>query len=154
MSGERVGAHSLLHQLDHIMVRIPTHRAPTHPGEILLEEFLKPLAITQVQLAEAIEVSLPRVNEIVKGHRGVTPSTALRLAKFFDTTPDFWLNLQQGWDLYEAMHEQHEIVALAHIHPRRGGRDIDPEMLPGSVRGAHAGDASTPARRAASSRRR
>ena len=86
------------------MVRIPTHRPPTHPGEMLLEEFLKPHGLTQVQLAELIRVPFQRINQIIKGRRGITPDTALRLAALFGTTPEFWLNLQQGWDLYEAIH--------------------------------------------------
>ena len=77
------------------MIRIPSHRSPTHPGEMLLEEFLIPLGITQRELADAIHVPYQRVNEIVNGRRGITPGTALRLAKFFGTSPDFWLNLQQ-----------------------------------------------------------
>ena len=77
------------------MIRIPTDHFPTHPGEMLLEEFLVPLNITQRQLAEAIHVPYQRVNEVVNGRRGITPGTALRLAKFFGTSPDFWLNLQQ-----------------------------------------------------------
>lgn len=81
------------------MVRIPTHRKPTHPGEMLLEEFLNPMGITQRQLANAIHVSYQRINEIVNKHRGITPSTALRLSKFFDVSPDFWLNMQLRWDL-------------------------------------------------------
>ena len=84
------------------MVRIPTHRKPTHPGEMLLEEFLNPMGITQRQLANAIHVSYQRINEIVNKRRGITPSTALRLSKFFDVTPDFWLNMQLRWDLYLA----------------------------------------------------
>ncbi|MBI1297313.1 HigA family addiction module antidote protein [bacterium] len=75
------------------MPRIPTHRAPTHPGEMLLEEFLIPMELTQRQLADAIHVPYQRVNEL-NGKRGVTPGTALRLAKYFGTSPDFWLNLQ------------------------------------------------------------
>lgn len=86
------------------MARIPTHRPPTHPGEMLAEEFLKPLGITQVQLAQMIKVPFQRVNLIVNGKRGITPDTALRLSHLFGTTPDFWLNLQQAWDLYEALH--------------------------------------------------
>lgn len=82
------------------MIRIPTHRTPTHPGEMLLEEFLKPMGFTQRELAEAIHVPYQRVNEIINGRRGVTPSTALRLAKFFGVSPDFWMNLQLRWDLY------------------------------------------------------
>jgi addiction module HigA family antidote len=84
------------------MVRIPTHRKPTHPGEMLLEEFLNPMGITQRQLADAIHVSYQRINEIVNRRRGITPSTALRLSKFFDVSPDFWLNMQLRWDLYLA----------------------------------------------------
>ena len=65
------------------MVRIPTDRVPTHPGEILLEEFLIPADLTQRQLANAIHVPYQRISDIVNGRRGITPSTALRLAKFF-----------------------------------------------------------------------
>ena len=97
------------------MIRIPTHRAPTHPGQMLLEEFLLPMNITQRALAHAIQVPYQRVNEIVNGKRGVTPSTALRLAKFFGVTPDFWMNLQLRWDLYWA--QQAEMAVLADIEP-------------------------------------
>jgi len=82
------------------MIRIPTHRPPTHPGEILLEEFLRPLNMTQRELAHAIHVPYQRVNEIVNGRRGITPSTALRLEKYFGMPADFWLKLQLRWDLY------------------------------------------------------
>ena len=78
---------------------IPRKRIPTHPGEILAEEFLRPLGVTQVELASHIGVPVQRVNEIVRGKRGVTPSTAWLLADAFDTTPQFWLNLQAGYDL-------------------------------------------------------
>ena len=84
------------------MIRIPKYREPTHPGEMLLEEFLNPMGLTQKELAIAIHVPYQRVNELVNRRRGITPSTALRLAKFFDTTPDFWMNLQLRWDLYQA----------------------------------------------------
>ena len=69
------------------MVRVPTNRAPTHPGEILREEFLIPMNITQRDLANGIRVPYQRVNELINGKRGITPSTALRLAKYFGTTP-------------------------------------------------------------------
>lgn len=97
------------------MVRIPTHRAPTHPGEMLLEEFLTPMHITQRELAEAIQVPYQRINEIVNGKRGVTPSTALRLAKFFGMTPDFWMNMQLRWDLYWTQKDEQSV--LANIEP-------------------------------------
>jgi addiction module HigA family antidote len=83
---------------------IPTHRRPTTPGEMLVEEFLRPLGITQTAFAERIGVTYPRLNEIVNGRRGVTPDTALRFARALGTTPDFWLNLQHVLDLYDAMH--------------------------------------------------
>jgi len=66
----------------------------THPGEILLEEFLKPMGITQKELSEAITVPYQRINEIINGKRGITPSTALRWQSFLGTSEDFWLNLQ------------------------------------------------------------
>ncbi len=92
------------------MIRIPTHRRPTHPGEMLLEEFLEPMGITQRQLADAISVPYQRVNEIVNGRRGVSPSTALRLAQYFGTSSDFWLNLQLAWDLYHARNAEADIL--------------------------------------------
>jgi antitoxin HigA-1 len=82
---------------------LPKNRPPTHPGEMLLEEFLKPLGMTQTELAERIHVSYPRVNEIVKGRRGVTPDTALRLSRLFGTSAEFWLNGQRNWDLWHAL---------------------------------------------------
>ena len=84
------------------MVRVPTNRSPIHPGEMLLEEFLEPMGLSQRDLADGILVPYQRVNELVNGKRGITPSTALRLARFFGTTPDLWMNLQLRWDLYHA----------------------------------------------------
>ena len=81
------------------MTMKPERRVPTHPGEILLEEFLSPLGQTQVALAEHLGVSVQRVNELVRGKRGVTPETAWLLAQALDTTPEFWLNLQSAYDL-------------------------------------------------------
>jgi addiction module HigA family antidote len=77
----------------------PSSRVPTHPGEILREEFLAPLRQTQVALAQHLGIPLQRVNEIVRGKRGVTPDTAWLLAQAFGTTPQFWLNLQAAYDL-------------------------------------------------------
>jgi addiction module HigA family antidote len=81
------------------MIRIPNSRTPTHPGEMLVKEFLQPMHITQQQLADAIRVPYQRINELANQKRGITPSTALRLARFFDVSPGFWLNLQARWDL-------------------------------------------------------
>ena len=109
------------------MIRIPTHREPTHPGEMLLEEFLIPMGITQRELAKEIHVPYQRINEIINKRRGVTPSTALRLAKFFGVSEDFWMNLQLRWDIYKAkLNETKELKTiktirmngeLAHSHP-------------------------------------
>ena len=84
------------------MVLVPTHRAPTSPGEMLLEEFLEPMGITQSEFAERIGVTFQRVNAIVNGRRGITADTALRFARFFGTSPGFWMNLQTMTDLFEA----------------------------------------------------
>lgn len=101
------------------MVRIPTHRAPTHPGEMLLEEFLRPMALTQRELADGIQVPYQRVNELINRRRGITPGTALRLGKFFGTSPDLWMSLQLRWDLYYA--QESEAPALARIRRVRAG---------------------------------
>ncbi len=99
------------------MVRIPSHREPTHPGEMLFEEFLNPMNITQRDLADAIHVPYQRVNELVNQKRGVTPSTALRLGKFFGVSADFWLNLQMRCDLYKAQQlEKQELDTIQDYH--------------------------------------
>lgn len=102
------------------MVRLPTHRPPTHPGEMLREEFLKPLGMTQTALSERIAVSYVRVNELVNRKRGVTPDTALRLARLFGTTPEFWLDGQRNWDLWHALHAP-EAEDIEAIEPVRTG---------------------------------
>ena len=78
---------------------IPTHRIPTHPGEVLKEEFLEPLGVSQVAFAHHIRVPVQRINEIVRGKRGITSETAWLLAQALATTPEFWLNLQATYDL-------------------------------------------------------
>jgi addiction module HigA family antidote len=92
------------------MIRVPSNRTPTHPGEMLLEEFLTPMGITQRALATAIHVPYQRVNDLINGRRGVTPSSALRLAKYFGNSPDFWMNLQLSWDLYFAQQSETKII--------------------------------------------
>ncbi|MBW4625222.1 MAG: HigA family addiction module antidote protein [Brasilonema octagenarum HA4186-MV1] len=89
-------------------MRIPSKRPPTHPGEILLKDFLEPLNLSQSDLANAIHVSYQRINELVNEKRGVTLSTALRLSKFFGNSSQFWLNLQQNWDMYHVLKEEEE----------------------------------------------
>jgi antitoxin HigA-1 len=81
---------------------LPKYRAPTSPGEMLLEEFLKPLEMTQTELARKMGVPIQRVNTLVNGKRGVTAETALLLAKIFKNSPQFWMGLQMDWDLWHA----------------------------------------------------
>ena len=90
------------------MIRVPTKRQPTHPGEILLKDFLEPLGLNQRELAQGTLTTYQRVNEIINGRRGITTSTALRLSKFFNTTPDFWMNLQLKYDLYNTLNKEGE----------------------------------------------
>jgi antitoxin HigA-1 len=97
------------------MIRIPTHRPPTHPGEMLQAEFLLPLGLTQRALADAIRIPYRKINELINGHRSITPAIALRLAKFFGMSADFWMNLQLRWDLYHAGEDEAE--TLSQIRP-------------------------------------
>ncbi|MGH7272559.1 MAG: HigA family addiction module antitoxin [Polyangiaceae bacterium] len=95
-------------------MRLPTHRAPTPPGEILLEEWLKPLKLTQLAFAKRMGVDIQLVNGIINGRRSVTAKTALLLAKALKTTPEFWLNAQMAVDLWRA-----EAELKDELHPRR-----------------------------------
>lgn len=97
------------------MPRIPTHRSPTPPGELLLHEFLKPMGLTQAEVARAIGVPYQRLNDLVHGRRALTPSTALRLARYFGTSAQMWLSAQMATDLYQT--EQDEADELSAIQP-------------------------------------
>lgn len=103
------------------MIRVPTDRTPTHPGEMLLEEFLIPMNLTQRELADAIHVPYQRINDLVNGRRGTTPSSALRLAKFFGNSPDFWMNLQLRWDLYFAQQAEAKVIETIRPHKHHAG---------------------------------
>jgi len=81
---------------------IPLKRSPTHPGEILLEEFLIPIGITQVKLSQQLQIPIQRINTLIHGKRGISAETALLLARKFGTTPEFWMNLQSAYDLFHA----------------------------------------------------
>ena len=98
------------------MRRLPTYRPPTHPGEMLLEEFLKPLGISQSAFAGRLGISFPRLNEIIREKRGVTPDTALRLARVLGMSADFWLGLQQDWDLWHALRSS-KAAAIGELEP-------------------------------------
>ena len=96
--------------------RFPRKRPPTHPGEMLFEEFVKPLELTQSELARRLGVSYPRLNEVIKGRRSVTPDTALRLSRVLGMSADFWLGLQQDWDLWHAMNS-HAAKEISRLKP-------------------------------------
>ena len=98
--------------------RLPRALPPTHPGEMLLEEFLRPLGISQSTFAVRLGVSFPRLNEVIRGKRAVTPDTALRLARVLGVSADFWLGLQQDWDLWHAMHGA-EAARIGRLEPLR-----------------------------------
>jgi len=87
---------------------IPTNRRPTHPGEMLLLEFLEPRKISQSELAGKMGVPIQRINTLINGKRGITAETALLLAEVLKTTPEFWMNLQAAYDLYEARRYLHK----------------------------------------------
>lgn len=101
-----------------------TKLAPVHPGEILREEYMVPLSMSMTALAKALRVDAPRIKAIVDGERSVTPDTALRLARFFDTTPEFWINLQAHYDIRTARDEswssiEREVIPMAVTRSRR-----------------------------------
>ena len=96
--------------------RLPVDRPPTHPGEMLVEEFLKPLALTQSAFAQRIGVSFPRLNGVIRGRRAVTTDTALRLARATGMGADFWLGLQQDWDLWHALRSE-DAAQIAELEP-------------------------------------
>lgn len=102
------------------VTRLPTNRPPTHPGEMLLEEFLKPLGISQSDFSVKLGVSFQRLNEIINGKRGITPDTALRLEKVLGMSADFWLGLQIDWDLWQTMHSTayDKIVRLESVNTK------------------------------------
>lgn len=88
------------------MIRIPTNRSPTHPGEFLLEEFIRPLGLNAHYLAQAMRLPEEWIAEVIEERRSITPSLALRLAKLLGMSPDFWMNLQLRWDLYHVQQEE------------------------------------------------
>jgi addiction module HigA family antidote len=98
---------------------LPSHRIATHPGQILLQEFLEPMGLTQAQLARSLAIPLNRVNELVRGKRGVTAETALLLAGYFKNSAEFWMNLQTAHDLTQALQEMRKRPAAAPKGMRR-----------------------------------
>lgn len=94
---------------------LPKKRPPTHPGQMLLKEFLEPAGITQKQFAEHLGWTYARLNEIINGRRGVSAESALSFADVFKMEPEFWLNLQRDWDLWHAMTTHKNIKALKKV---------------------------------------
>ncbi len=95
------------------------HRPPSHPGEILLKDFLEPLSLTQRQFAEHLGWTYPRLNEIVNIRRGVTADSALSFGEAFGTEPEFWLNLQRDWDLWHAKQIHVSVKLLPKIKEKK-----------------------------------
>jgi addiction module HigA family antidote len=94
---------------------LPKNREPFHPGEILSEEFLTPLEITQARLADELNMTRAQVSEICNGKRGITPKTALKLSDAFGTTPEYWLNGQRNYDLWVAMQDHEPIKRFSEV---------------------------------------
>jgi addiction module HigA family antidote len=99
------------------MTRLPTHRPPVHPGEVLEEEFLKPLGINLSEFARRIEVSYPRLHEIVRGKRGISTDTALRLERVTGLSAESWLTMQQSWDIWHLRRDPEEMRKVEHLQP-------------------------------------
>ena len=88
---------------------LPTHRPPTHPGAILLKRFLQEMDMSQAEAARQMDIPITRVNELVRGKRGITAKSALRLGRLLGTTPQFWMNLQANWELWHALEEEKKL---------------------------------------------
>jgi addiction module HigA family antidote len=110
-----------------MVLRIPTHRRPTAPGEIILHEFIEPLGITQTVLAQHLGITYHRLNEIVNGKRGITTDTAMRLERVLGPSAGFWLNAQYAVDLYDAMHSPIAKV-ISRLEPLRDGFVTEPPL--------------------------
>jgi len=96
----------------------------THPGQVLLKEFLEPLGLTQVKLAKALNIPQNRINEVIRGKRGMTPETALLLAEYFKNSAEFWMNLQTAHDLTRVRAELRKPLASSRRRPRSGRRSL------------------------------
>ncbi len=97
-------------------MKMPTNRPPVHPGEILLEEFMKPYGMTQIEIAKRIGVSRKHISEIVNGRKGISTDIALRLSRLFGTSPELWLNGQLAWNVWHAMRGE-SAIRLKTIEP-------------------------------------
>jgi antitoxin HigA-1 len=91
---------------------LPKKRPPTHPGEMLLKEFLEPMQLSQMDLAKHLNWPYARLNEIINKKRGVSPDSALSLGEAFETGPEFWLNLQRDWDLWHSIRDHRSVTVI------------------------------------------
>jgi antitoxin HigA-1 len=103
---------------------LPQHRVSTHPGQVLLKELLEPLGLTQVKLAKALNIPQNRINELIRGKRGMTPETALLLAEYFKNSAEFWMNLQTAHDLTRVRAELRKPLASSRRRPRSARRSL------------------------------
>ncbi len=94
---------------------LPKNRPPTHPGEMLLKEFIEPAGITQTELSNHLKWPYARLNEIINGKRGVSTESALSLGQAWDTGPEFWLNLQRNWDLWRSSRKHRAVKPIKKI---------------------------------------
>jgi antitoxin HigA-1 len=115
------------------LVTRPSRRPPTHPGDMLLKEFLRPLNLSQAEAARRLKLPLNRLNEVIKGKRGITSDTALRLSELLGTSPMLWMNLQLTWDLWHAARARTargETGSIQPIKPQtRAGRKTAPPRI-------------------------
>jgi addiction module HigA family antidote len=95
---------------------LPKNRPPTHPGEMLLKEFLEPLGITQTRLARHLKWSYSKLNDIINGKRRITAEDALAIGEAFNADPIFWLNLQRDWDLWHSLQNHHRIAPIPRVN--------------------------------------
>jgi antitoxin HigA-1 len=103
---------------------LPRHRVSTHPGQVLSKEFLEPMGLTQVKLAKALSIPQNRINELIRGKRGMTPETALLLAEYFNNSAEFWMNLQTAHDLTRVRAELRKSSATSRRRPRSVRRSL------------------------------
>ena len=122
---------------------LPKNRAPTHPGEILLEEFLKPLDVSQTELARKLGVPVQRINTLIAGSRNVSPETALLLSAAFETSAEFWMNLQTSYDLWHA----HKALQKTKVNLSKASKLL--RVKRSTKKAATSGKSSAPARKAA-----
>jgi addiction module HigA family antidote len=110
-------------------MRIPTNQPPVHPGEILLEEFLKPYGITSAELSQKIDISTEQINAVINGKSAMSTDMALRLSRLFGTSPELWLSGQMKWDIWQLLHGE-QANRLEKIEPIVAPTSLAPTYMP------------------------